>query len=182
MGRLVQDKGVHLYVEAVSKIAKKYPDWSFYITGADYPGSDKKRQLFIKKEYDKFIKIGNQANFTGFLSYEDVQVRMQKASIVVVPSIWDEPFGLVVAEAMSNGAAIITSKVGGIPEIIQGNGCVLEDIDEVKVQQALENLMKDPKKLSIYQKKSWENFILSSQASTKQLDKHRSKTILKIKN
>ena len=42
---------------------------------------------------------------------------MEKASIIIIPSKWEEPFGLVVAEAMSNGLAIISSKVGGIPEI-----------------------------------------------------------------
>ena len=41
---------------------------------------------------------------------------MKSASIVVIPSIWEEPFGLVAAEAMINGACIIASKVGGIPE------------------------------------------------------------------
>ena len=46
---------------------------------------------------------------------------MKSASIVVIPSIWEEPFGLVAAEAMSNGACIIASKVGGIPEIIKKN-------------------------------------------------------------
>ena len=47
-----------------------------------------------------------------------------------MPSIWNERFGLVVAEGMSNGAAIITSKVEGIPEIIRKNGIVIENIDD----------------------------------------------------
>ena len=44
---------------------------------------------------------------------------MKTASIIVIPSIGEEPFGLVAAEAMSNGICIIASKVGGIPEIIK---------------------------------------------------------------
>ena len=36
-----------------------------------------------------------------------------------MPSIWEEPFGLVAAEAMSNSIAIIASKVGGLSEIVK---------------------------------------------------------------
>ena len=47
---------------------------------------------------------------------------MKSASIIVIPSIWEEPYGLVAAEAMSNGIAIIASDIGGIPEIVKENG------------------------------------------------------------
>ena len=50
---------------------------------------------------------------------------MKSASIIVIPSLWQEPFGLVAAEAMSNGICIIASKVGGIPEIIKKNGILI---------------------------------------------------------
>ena len=55
--------------------------------------------------------------------------KMKSASIIIIPSIWEEPFGLVAAEAMSNGACIIASKVGGIPEIIKNNGILIENIN-----------------------------------------------------
>ena len=42
---------------------------------------------------------------------------MKTASIIVIPSVWEEPFGLVAAEAMSNGIGIIASDIGGITEI-----------------------------------------------------------------
>jgi glycosyltransferase involved in cell wall biosynthesis len=63
-----------------------------------------------------------------------------------VPSIWNERFGLVVAEGMSNGAAIITSKVEGIPEIIRKNGIVIENIDDNKLVYELKKLIEDKTK------------------------------------
>ena len=57
---------------------------------------------------------------------------MKTASIIVIPSIWEEPFGLVAAEAMSNGISIIASKVGGMPEIIRNNGVLIDNINYKK--------------------------------------------------
>ena len=62
---------------------------------------------------------------------------MQTASIIVIPSIWQEPYGLVVSEAMSNGIAIITSDVGGIPEVLNNNGVLIENITEEKISEEL---------------------------------------------
>ena len=47
---------------------------------------------------------------------------------MIIPSLWQEPFGLVAAEAMSNGMCIIASKVGGIPEIIDKYGILLKKL------------------------------------------------------
>ena len=104
---------------------------------------------------------------------------MQRASIIVVPSVWDEPFGLVVAEAMSNGVAIITSKVGGIPEIIQDNGIVIKGITKTKVEKALLMLLNNSKEIKRLQKISWKNFSHTSISSAADLDFYRSKIMFK---
>ena len=98
---------------------------------------------------------------------------MKTASIIVIPSIWQEPFGLVAAEAMSNGACIIASKVGGITEIIGNNGILIENIDHLKLKQTLIHLLNNKKLIEDYQKKSWKNFMLSSEISSKKLDNFR---------
>ena len=98
---------------------------------------------------------------------------MQDASIIIIPSLWEEPFGLVAAEAMSNGISIIASKVGGIPEIVEKNGVLIKDINRTKLKNILIDLMNDEEKRSIYQKKVWDNFKLSSEFSSKKLDKYR---------
>ena len=56
---------------------------------------------------------------------------MKTASIIVIPSVWEEPFGLVAAEAMSNGICIIASAIGGIPEIVKDNGILIQDINKL---------------------------------------------------
>ena len=178
-GRLVPEKGVHLYVGALSKIAKQYPDWKFRLIGSTYLGSSNKESSFALQTIQNFKKIGDQAIFEGFLSSEQLQKKMEVASIIVIPSIWDEPFGLVVAEAMSNGIAIITSNVGGIPEIIKQNGILINNISEVKVENELLKLLNKTTELERYQKLSWENFSHTSFASSYRLDFFRKKIMFK---
>ena len=49
----------------------------------------------------------------------EVQALMREASVLVVPSEWPEPFGLVVVEAFAAGLPVIANRVGGIPEIVR---------------------------------------------------------------
>ena len=179
-GRFVPEKGVNLYVNAITKVAKKFPDWKFRLIGSAYLGSSNKQTDFALKTIENFQKIGKQAILDGFINYEEVQKKMQRASIIVIPSIWDEPFGLVVAEAMSNGVAVVTSKVGGIPEVIKDNGIVLNDINETRIVNALLELLNKPEELINYQKLSWNNFSHTAFLSASKLDNYRNKFMFKF--
>ena len=98
---------------------------------------------------------------------------MKTAAIIVIPSIWQEPFGLVAAEAMSNGICIIASKVGGIPEIVENNGVLIENINFQKLEKNLIQLINDKELRSFYQQKAWKNFKFSAETSAKKLDNFR---------
>jgi glycosyltransferase involved in cell wall biosynthesis len=50
----------------------------------------------------------------------DVVVTLHAADVVVVPSTWDEPFGRTVIEGLATGRPVLGSRVGGIPEILDG--------------------------------------------------------------
>ena len=178
VGRLVNEKGAHLYANVVKRIAFLYPDWTFGLIGSYKLGEDINSNIYAKNVIDTFKKIGTQANFYGFQDNEFVQNKMKTAAIMIVPSLWEEPFGLVAAEGMSNGVCIIASKVGGIPEIIKGNGILLENINEKKLENSLSKLLSDDQAISNYQKKSWQNFELSSKLISKKLDNYR-KSIFK---
>ena len=173
VGRIVIEKGVHFYVDAIKDIAQKYPDWSFGIIGSFKLGDNKNRNFYSDDIIKKMKVIGAQAQFYGFKNQEFVQEKMKSASIVVIPSIWEEPFGLVAAEAMSNGACIIASKVGGIPEIIKDNGILIDKISLKKLSSKIEFLILNNKLRENYQRKAWKNFELSSEMSSLKLDRFR---------
>ena len=128
---------------------------------------------FAQKVIDKFESIGNQTNFYGFKDQNFIQKKLCDASIIVIPSIWEEPFGLVAAEAMSNGVAIIASKVGGIPEIVKENGILIENVNTFKIEKAIIELIKNDKKRKQLQNNAWKKFNLFSINSSRKLDDFR---------
>ena len=178
VGRLVPEKGVHHYIDCIKLIADSYTDWNFGLIGSFKLGENQNKNQYADQIKNKFTLIGSRAKFYGFQNHEFVQEKMKTASIVVIPSIWQEPFGLVAAEAMSNAACIIASKVGGIAEIVGNNGILIKNIDHLKLKQTLIHVLNNKKLMEEYQKKSWDNFMFSSESSSRKLDKFR-KIILK---
>ena len=61
------------------------------------------------------------------------------ADICVVPSVWQEPFGLVNLEAMAAGCVVIASRVGGIPEILEDGqtGLLVEPANETDLRDKM---------------------------------------------
>ena len=177
VGRLVPEKGVDLYVDVINEVAHKFPDWEFDLIGSSRLGDDKIKGSFANNVITKFKKIGNQTKFFGFQNQDFIQEKMKSASIIIIPSKWEEPFGLVVAEAMSNGVGIIASKIGGIPEIVRENGILIKDINKSKLQNELEKLLNNPRKRKILQKLSWNNFEHYSKTSSEKLDNYRSRIL-----
>ena len=80
-----------------------------------------------------------------FLGYQNPEKYYQEGSILVMPSIWEEPFGRSTLEAMSYGLCVIGSNTGGTPELIKPNetGLLFEagnaDDFEKKINYLLEN-------------------------------------------
>jgi glycosyltransferase involved in cell wall biosynthesis len=70
----------------------------------------------------------------------------RRCSIAVVPSVWAEPFGIVVIEAMAGGSAVVASDIGGIPEIIRHgeSGVLVPPGDPAALHRALAALIADP--------------------------------------
>jgi glycosyltransferase involved in cell wall biosynthesis len=70
------------------------------------------------------------------------------ASVVVVPSRWPEPFGLVAAEAMAAGVAVVASRTGGLAEIVEHGvtGCLVEPGDAGALADTLDDLLADPRR------------------------------------
>ena len=79
----------------------------------------------------------------GYRDHPEVLEAMGRAAIVVVPSRWPEPFGLVALEAMASGAALICSPRGGLREVA-GDAALYADPDTpAEIALALRTLGRD---------------------------------------
>jgi glycosyltransferase involved in cell wall biosynthesis len=81
-----------------------------------------------------------------FLGWVDPKVAYVQADIVVVPSLWEEPFGRVVVEAMSFGIPVIASNLGGLKDIvIDGKtGYLVDPEDKIKWKEKILCLVDNP--------------------------------------
>ena len=178
VGRIVKEKGVDLFVDSIKEIYNDFKDWDFKIIGSPKLGVNK-FDNFSKKIKMNFEGLGKRAKMLGFVNSKSLNKIMQKSSIIVIPSIWQEPFGLVAAEAMSNGVAIISSKNGGLPEIIGKNGILIENINAKKITKNLKKFMENENLLKQFQTKSWDNFKLNSKIISARLDQYRNELLFK---
>jgi glycosyltransferase involved in cell wall biosynthesis len=82
----------------------------------------------------------------GWRNHDETRALYREADICVVPSIWEEPFGLVAVEAMATGRAVVASKVGGLAEIVVDGetGVLVPPNDPGGLAAAFARLLDDP--------------------------------------
>jgi glycogen(starch) synthase len=118
VGRLVFEKGTHVFVNAVPKILGKV-DAKFVVVGNGY----------MKEPLSNLVKgmgLVHKVMFTGFVDDETLKNLQRCADVSVVPSLF-EPFGIVALEAMAAKSPVVVSDTGGLSEIVE------HDVNGVKV-------------------------------------------------
>ena len=124
-GRINKDKGISELIDVLLKL-KDIPKIKLMILGGSFFDNAKKENAFIRSLKYKAIEIENKIVFTGFVPYHQVPSYLQLADIAVLPSMWEEPFGLTIVEAMAARLPLITTRSGGIPEICEGVATIVE--------------------------------------------------------
>lgn len=129
IGRLEEIKGVHLLIEAIAELKKKYKI-ILEIVGT---GSEQKKLEKMSRD----LKVSDIVRFEGM--QRDIGKYLKDADIFVYPSICEEVFGISIVEAMSYGVPCVANQVGGIPEIIEDkkNGKLSRDKTAMDIADAV---------------------------------------------
>jgi glycosyltransferase involved in cell wall biosynthesis len=170
VGRISPEKGVHVLIEAFQEVIKCIPQAELVLVGA--PGEapyEYTIQVSRDREtcklasfyhpitkrgwgnYMRFLKsqipatLTRQICFIGAVSHADLVDFYRDATLFVFPSVWEEPFGIPLIEAMACQKPVIATRGGGIPEIIEDgvNGFLVERGKASDLAEAIIHLLED---------------------------------------
>lgn len=105
-GRLTPGKGVDLLIETVVGVLKKYPNLSFVFYGDGF------LKIYLKKRAKK-LGVLSKVTFRGYINHQRLLVEIKRSQLAIIPSVWPEPFGRIVAEALVvRTPVVVSSNVG----------------------------------------------------------------------
>nr|WP_296765699.1 glycosyltransferase [Rhodococcus sp. (in: high G+C Gram-positive bacteria)] len=118
-GRMVPEKGPHLAIDAARRAGLP-------LTLAGPPSNT---EYF---ENEVVTRLGGDITYVGHLDQRDLAAVVGSADVALVTPVWEEPYGLVVAEALACGTPVAAFERGGIPEILDRRSGRLADPDSVE--------------------------------------------------
>ncbi len=150
VGRLRVEKGIFVILKALELLVNergKLDTGELPIHLHIFGSGDKvyvdELQAFLQEK-----RLAQAVTFHGKIPQDELIAYYDRSDIMLVPSLWQEPFGLVIAEAMARRLPVIASNFGGPAEILTHDvdGLLIKPGDEEELAQAISLLMKNPEK------------------------------------
>jgi glycosyltransferase involved in cell wall biosynthesis len=129
-GRISPEKGLDTLLSAAALL----PHLSFKVAG-DGPVLP-----------SMIARAPKNVSFEGRLAYDQLLSFYRKARMLVVPSVWFEPFGMVAADAMALGLPVVASRIGGLPDVVDEGvtGLLFEPGNAAELAQQICRIWADP--------------------------------------
>ena len=122
-GRTIAEKGVRELIEAFKQM-KNVSKCKLMIMGnCNY--AKQVKTPFEEELFKIAEEMKDRIIFTGFVPNKELYKIHNISDIAVIPSIFEEPFGLTVIEAMASGLPLITSDAGAIPDIVDDKNSII---------------------------------------------------------
>lgn len=139
LGRLVAEKGFDTAVEALPRIRAAHPGARLTLAGAGPEGPA------LRARADA-LGVGDALDLPGWILPGQTAAALAARDLVLVPSRWQEPFGLTALEAALAGRPSVAAAVGGLPEIVEDGvtGRLVPPDDPAALAAAVTALLDDP--------------------------------------
>jgi glycogen synthase len=137
LGRLVTTKGVRVLLDAARILRSENRIFDLLIVG-DGP------ERAALEELARDPQMPGLARFTGNLSSDELASLLGAVTMVVIPSLGGEVFGLAVAENMMRGLPVVASDLGAFVEVLGGTGATFETGNPASLAKQLTRLLDDP--------------------------------------
>ena len=133
VGRLVSDKGANLLLEAMALLESK--------PRLTIAGDGPERTNLEKQTAE--LQLQSHVEFVGSQTSEELAKLLRQHRILVVPSRWQEPFGIVALEGIASGCVVVGSAEGGLAEAIGPCGLTFPNGNAEALAKALSRLLDD---------------------------------------
>ncbi|WP_372019752.1 glycosyltransferase family 4 protein [Tistrella mobilis] len=154
VGRIVEEKGAELFVDAVARALGGRTGWRAVMVGADRPPVGHDARTAPVSPYETRVRARvasiNHARqtplieMTGFMTQDEVLALYGRAAIAVVPSLWEEPLCRTAIEAMAMRCPLISTDRGGLRELVHGAAVVIEPTTSERLAALIGELADDP--------------------------------------
>ena len=158
VGKLNSAKGYDIFGNAIIPVLNKFKDWSAIVIG-DEP---REKHSFSHR---------NLINY-GYKDHKFILKNLERVSISVICSRWNEPLGRASLEACSRGSVPIITNKGGLPETSK-SAVVLKTLNERSLTKKIERLISNHKLLKELQTENYKNFHYTPSFITKKIVKIR---------
>jgi glycogen synthase len=140
VGRLVPDKGGAVLIDAIAELATRglAPKVTFVGAGPD---------LSRLKAQATHRGVATEIAFAGAVQGIELALLLNRHRVLAVPSLWEEPFGIVALEGAACGCFVIGTRGGGLPEAIGPTGYTIANGDAGFLADALCKILLDPKSI-----------------------------------
>jgi glycosyltransferase involved in cell wall biosynthesis len=137
LGHLLPDKGVYDLVKAFARVAEQFPHLKLVLGGVGH--------IEAVRELASELGVRERVELPGWLGPESKNTALAGSTIFLLPS-YHEGMPMALLEAMSWGLPVITTPVGGIPQIVTDrvNGLLVEPGDIPALATAITRLLHDP--------------------------------------
>lgn len=147
VGQLMPHKGVHTAIEALSLLVKE-PNFKTATLTIAGVGVDPEYESRLRQMVSE-LGVTENVTFAGLVPRDQLPSLYRQHAILILPSIWDEPFSITVLEAMSSGLAVVGTPTGGSAEILNEgvNALIFPKEDARKCAEQILRLWQNPELL-----------------------------------
>lgn len=127
LGRIAPIKGTHHAIQVARETGRRL------VIAGNVPDS-RKEQVYFEEKVEPFVD-GEQIRYVGPVGDEEKNELLGRAAAFLMPIEWEEPFGIVMAEAMACGTPVIGFDRGSVSEVVEEGktGFVCDTVDEMTV-------------------------------------------------
>lgn len=165
IGRLSPEKGVHVLLDAFAELAADHPRATLQLVGphdvapkqfvdpfrrdplcSTLDGFYTRPRGYLEHLQGRAAALGDRVGFGGAVANDAITRYHAEAGLFVFPSVWQEPFGIPLIEAMAAGLPVVATRAGAFPEIVADGvtGLLVERGDRDALAAAIRRLLADP--------------------------------------